>query len=241
MEEWNAQYQLQFSDESRDDTGGQREQKAEASTRNSPPYPAQLRDDISVSGNQRQFDQLSEPNLLMQTPKSREGERMKFGPWPKPANFRQWRMAVIHEVVAFSSDPTIAFQCINELRTQNACYEYFKGTSYDNRISMATLDAKLASALAHSAPDDFQRTLHVNKQEALARNAMVTGRQILFLIDQHFRMTEADGAVYDTEHLLSVQIRGERLQESLSTWDTVLAGLRNPPMTQCSVHCFYAA
>ena len=66
---------------------------------------------------------------------------------------------------------------------------------------MATLDAKLAAALAHAAPEDFQRTLQARKHEALNRGAMVTGRQILFLVDQHFRMTEADGAVYDTEHL----------------------------------------
>ena len=42
-------------------------------------------------------------------------------------------------------------------------------------------------------------------------------------------MTEADGAVCDTEHLSSMQMRGERLQEFLSTWDTVLAGLKKAP------------
>ena len=121
-------------------------------------------------------------------------------------------MTVIDEVVACASDPTIAFQWMNELRAPGKCYEDFKNTSYQDRISMATLDAKLASALAHAAPEDFQRTLHARKHEALTQNAMVSGRQILHLIDQHFRMTEADGAVYDTQHLLSVQIRGERLQ-----------------------------
>ena len=82
---------------------------------------------------------------------------------------------------------------------------------------MATLGAKLASALAHAAPDEFQRTLQARKHEALNSIAMVSGRQILFLIDQHFRMTEADGAVYDTEHLFSVNLKGDRLQEFLST------------------------
>ena len=54
-------------------------------------------------------------------------------------------------------------------------------------------------------------------------------KQILFLVDQHFRMTEVDGAIYDTENLFSVTMKGDKLQGFLSTWDTVPAGLRTDP------------
>ena len=70
---------------------------------------------------------------------------------------------------------------------------------------MATLDAKLASALAHIVTPDFQRTLHAKKMEAMKNGRMIAGRQILFLVDQHFRMSEMDGGVYDTEHLFSIR------------------------------------
>ena len=39
-------------------------------------------------------------------------------------------------------------------------------------------------------------------------------------------MTEADGSVFDTEHLLSVKMRGDRLAEFLSSWDQVIARLK---------------
>ena len=58
---------------------------------------------------------------------------------------------------------------------------------------------------------------------------MIAGRQILFLIDQHFRMSELDGGVYGTEHLFSVKMKGEKLQDFVTTWDQVLAGLAKGP------------
>ena len=138
-------------------------------------------------------------------------------------------MNVIDEVIASSARPRVAFRWILEVQAQGMCFENFRGTTFEERYCMVTLDAKLAAALANAAPNDFQRILQARKHEALKEGAMVTGRQILFLIDQHFRMTEADGAVYDTEHLFSVTVEGDRLQEFLSTWDTVLAGLKQAP------------
>ena len=123
-------------------------------------------------------------------------------------------MNVIDEVVACSSRPQVAFRWINELLAKGACYEDFRETTYEGRTCMATLDAKLASALAHAAPEDFQRTLQARTHEALNKGAMVTGRQILFLVDQHFRMTEAEGAVYDTEHLFSLTVIGTGCKSS---------------------------
>ena len=55
------------------------------------------------------------------------------------------------------------------------------------------------------------------------------GRQIMYLIDQHFKITEADGAVYDIDYLLSVTMNNDNLQAFLCTWDTVLSGLRAQP------------
>ena len=58
---------------------------------------------------------------------------------------------------------------------------------------------------------------------------MTAGRQILFLIDQYFRTHEMDGGVYDTKHLFSIRLRGDRLQEFIATWDQALAGLAKVP------------
>ena len=134
-------------------------------------------------------------------------------------------MNLVDEVVAASARPKRAFEWILEVQSPGALYEQFENAGED----MVTLDAKLSSALAHIAPAEFQRTLHTKKLDAMKEGKMIAGRQILFLIDQHYRMSEMDGGVYDTEHLFSVKMKGERLQEFVTTWDQVLAGLAKEP------------
>ncbi len=62
-------------------------------------------------------------------------------------------------------------------------------------MRLITLDAKLPSALAHVAPADFQRALHTDKLDAMKDGKMIADRQILFLVDQRFRISEMDGGV----------------------------------------------
>ena len=42
-------------------------------------------------------------------------------------------------------------------------------------------------------------------------------------------MSEMDGGVYDTKHLFSIRMRGEKLHDFITTWDQVLAGLATVP------------
>ena len=131
------------------------------------------------------------------TAKFKEAERIRVTAWPKPSNYRQWRMNLIDEIVAASARPKRAIEWILEVRTPGIAHDDLAEPCDD----MATLDAKLSSALAHIAPAEVQRTLQTKKIDAMKENRMIAGRQILFLIDQHFRMSEMDGGVYDTEHL----------------------------------------
>ncbi len=51
----------------------------------------------------------------------------------------------------------------------------------------------------------------------------------MYVIDQQFKIPEADGAVYDIENLLSATVTHGNLQIFLCIWDTVLSGLQAPP------------
>ena len=48
-------------------------------------------------------------------------------------------------------------------------------------------------------------------------------------VDDHFKLTEACGAVFDMEHLLSVSMKNDNLERFLADWDTVLTGMRKRP------------
>ena len=129
--------------------------------------------------------------------KFKEAERIRSTAWPKPASYRQWRMNLVDEIVAASARPKRAFEWVLEVQRTGIAYDEIAEAGDD----MATLDAKLSSALAHVAPAEIQRTLHTKKLDAMKEGRMIAGRQILLLIDQHFRMSEMDGGVYDMEHL----------------------------------------
>ncbi len=63
------------------------------------------------------------------------------------------------------------------------------------KVSFAMLDAKLGSALSSIVPSDFLRQAQVKKGGALRTGAVVTGRQILRLVDQCSKMTESDRSI----------------------------------------------
>ena len=67
-------------------------------------------------------------------------------------------MNLVDEIVAASARLKRAFEWILELQRPSIMYDDLCEAGDD----MATLDAKLSSALAHVAPAEFQRTLHTN-------------------------------------------------------------------------------
>ena len=83
-------------------------------------------------------------------------------------------MNLVDEVVAASARPQNAFKWVLEISRPAIRYEDLREPGDD----FATLDAKLASALTHIFPPDFQRTLHAKKLDAMKDVQMIAGRQI---------------------------------------------------------------
>ena len=52
------------------------------------------------------------------------------------------------------------------------------------------------------------------------------------MIDQRFKMSEIENSAYETEHMFSAKLKGDRLQEFVTTWDQVLSGLGKAPDEQ---------
>ena len=122
--------------------------------------------------------------------------------------YRTWRIKLVDEVVAASARPDDAFRWItsvNERATdadlQDVRFPWMQPTGFE------PLDAKLAAALTKIISVDFARKVQVLKMNALEKGERVSGRQLLAAVDKHFKMTEANGAVFGVEHLLSVVMK----------------------------------
>ena len=67
------------------------------------------------------------------------------------------------------------------------------------------------------------------KETAIKAGQMLRGREILHMVYEHFSLSEKEGALYDTEDLLSVRMRANDAVEFISNSDSVLAGMRTRP------------
>ena len=81
--------------------------------------------------------------------------------------------------------------------------------------SVATLDAKLATALHNAIRNnaDIQATVNLAEEESVALGARFKGRQILKIICQKHETHERVGQVYNIQDLMAVRLRGQSLND----------------------------
>ena len=103
----------------------------------------------------------------------------------------------------------------------------------------ATLDAKLLSALTNIITGDFARKVDTFKETEATAGRIVRGRQVLFMLHDHFSTNIKHGATYALQDLFSVQLRGENLKSFISNWDQVLAGIVQTPDESVLETLFY--
>ena len=58
---------------------------------------------------------------------------------------------------------------------------------------------------------------------------MFTGRQITWMIYQHFKVSATDGAMLDWDELLSVELKGDNPQQLSSDWESTIFSIDELP------------
>ena len=94
----------------------------------------------------------------------------------------------------------------------------------------ASLDAKLAAALAKISHGELGRRITHTMEVQAKAGRMVNGRQILHQIYQNYRVNEEAGALYDFTDLMAIRLKGDnQLENFLISWDSVIAGMKHVP------------
>lgn len=131
---------------------------------------------------------------------------------------------------AASARPGEAFTwitAINESMKEDTIADSNSPCQYS--MGFEALGATLSSALSLSVLGEFSWKVQRLKMEALDCGRRASGRRMSFTIDQHFNLTETDGAGFRMEHLLAVAMRGDTLEQFASGWDTVITGMKKMP------------
>ena len=121
-----------------------------------------------------------------------------------------------------SWDPDAAFRWAREV--ENKSHEELHNSSV-----FTTLDSKLASALSAQITGELQRKLQLFKEQAAVRDMRIKGRQILYLVLEHYRVAPADSTVQDFQDLLHCKLYHNKLEQFIINWERVLLGQKQRP------------
>ena len=118
---------------------------------------------------------------------------LHFDKFPMPATFACWKIRFKTEVCTCSQFPTEAMQWIKEVELVDSVDD-LRSSSSTRGLSMPNfevLDARIASALIKIIHNShFKRKISLAQKE----DRFLRGRQIAYLIYDHFRVTGADDA-----------------------------------------------
>ena len=76
---------------------------------------------------------------------------------------------------------------------------------------------------------NFRRRVSVDEQRAQKHDQFLRGRQMVYMIYEHFRATEAYEAVQGLEDLFSIRLQNDEVQDSHVRWDHALLTVSEMP------------
>ena len=92
------------------------------------------------------------------------------------------------------------------------------------------LDARISSALNKTIHDSqFKKRINLEEQKAQKQDRFLRGRQIAYLIYDHFRVTGGHDSVENYADLFTIVLRNDDIQEFDSKWDGILLSMTKIP------------
>ena len=152
--------------------------------------------------------------------------------FPTPATFACWKIRFKTEVCTCSQFPTEAMQWIKEVESVDSVDE-LRSSSSIRGISMPNFEvlvARIASALNKIIHNShFKRRISLEEQKAQKQDSFLRGRQIAYLIYDHFRVIGSQDAVENYADLFTIGLRNDDIQEFDSKWDGILLSMTKIP------------
>ena len=141
-----------------------------------------------------------------------------LGKFPDSLEFQIWKVNFKTEVRSKSADPHLTMQWIKEVETAKSIDELVTSRSILERTDFPDynmLDAIIASALKKllNTHVHFRKRVSVEEGRAQKYNRFLRGRQIAFMIHEHFRATRAYEAVQGRSDLFNVLLQNDDVQD----------------------------
>ena len=175
---------------------------------------------------------------VVQYSKPRESDTVDCKPFPKAGNtFKAWQDFFREAVMAASAASNDAFRWILEVEDPTRTFQSFTNTG-----AFTSLDGKILLALNKCIPGDNhalrQKINGLKLSERVNNQATLTGRQVLWLIYEHFKINRHDQILTDMHKLQHTVLAGGNLREFKYSWDDVIGKSTQRP-TEEILHTFF--
>ena len=141
--------------------------------------------------------------------------------------FRSWKVNFNTEVCSKTADLHLTMHWIKEVEMGKSIDVLMTSRSIlgpTNFPDCGVLDAMIASALNGLLDKhiDFRKRVGVEKQRAQKYERFLRGRQIAYMIYEHFRTTGAYEAVQGLSDLFKICLQNDGVQDFDTRWDQAL-------------------
>ena len=162
----------------------------------------------------------------------KEGEKVVLLAFPTRAQLPGWRRSVARALVTTSAmNDQLEILWISEVYKVGKKSEDFESSGEDR---FKSLDQKLAVALHGVLKGGAEKgraiseVLHVEEDKLFQRGKITIGRQVLWLINEHFRTNHTTDHASDMVDLVSLQWFVENMTKFRYTWDSCVQSMYPP-------------
>ena len=151
-------------------------------------------------------------------PKPREGEKVLVKQLPDQGKLRAWKESLRDEVMATSNVGAPAFEWILEVEHPGSSM-----ASLANSGHFPSLDSKLKASLMRVVSGSLQMKIANDSEKAIRSGKFLTGRQVLWMIYDHYRVDEEAADLHDVLDLSEVTCHGDQdIERWYLKWGLVL-------------------
>ena len=156
-----------------------------------------------------------------------QATHIKFPPWPEASGWQNWYIAAVHAIAASCPQFEKAWRWAREVGKKNNTFEelgHSRGFSYLDGIICTELTSIVKSPLKEDVEFQYRRLFDQGK--------VLRGRQVFWMMKQHFRSDPQKYGLIDLRRLLNVRMNGNDLQGWMRRWDFVLNQITHRPPTK---------
>jgi len=166
--------------------------------------------------------------------KVKEADTITFEPISGIKAVRYWKSKAKRTVSGSSTRPKAAFIWMTNCESVSSWQELEDDEGFE------TLSAKMASGLIKVVQGQLAKEIQLIDDQLSKQGKYLNGRQIYWIICNHFKVCETQGTIIELKDLLALSLKGDNVRQFVNAWNATMNLLQNIPSDDV-LECLFRA